>query len=138
MSTVRCPCLSGETYDGCCGRLHRGELRAPTAEALMRSRYSAFATGDAQYLLRTWHTSARPAELTLDPGMRWYRLDVLGCTRGGPFDTAGTVEFRAYYRSPPPSGEPGAARVATTGGVQHENSRFVREDGAWVYLDGVA
>src|SRR5262249_12900002 len=59
-----CPCGLGEDYDSCCGRLHAG-TPAPTAESLMRSRYSAFAVGDAGYLLRTWHPSARPRTLTL-------------------------------------------------------------------------
>jgi SEC-C motif-containing protein len=95
---------------------------APTAEALMRSRFSAFAVGDAGYLLRTWHPSTRPARLTLDPRQRWTHLEILGTERGGLFDTTGTVEFRAHYRT---SDGPGSV---------HENSRFTREDGRWVYL----
>lgn len=91
----------------------------------MRSRYSAFSVGDRGYLLRTWHSTTRPSDLEIDPGVRWYRLDVLGVTRGGPFDTQGTVEFRASFRA---AGGPG---------TQQELSRFVREAGEWVYLDGV-
>ncbi|MCC2318501.1 YchJ family protein [Cellulomonas chengniuliangii] len=125
MTRDRCPCLSGQTYDECCGRFHRGEALAPTAEALMRSRFSAFAVGDVDYLLRTWHPSARPATLELDPDVRWYRLDIVASTAGGPFDADGTVEFRAFYRS------------ADGAGSQHEVSRFVREDGAWLYVAGV-
>ncbi len=121
---TRCPCLSGLPYAECCGPLHRGERTAPTAEALMRSRYSAFAVGDAAYLLATWHPSTRPRALDLDPAQRWVRLDVVGTQGGGPFDTAGTVEFRAHYRHPDGNG------------WQHEVSRFVREDGAWSYVDG--
>ncbi|MFZ2176709.1 MAG: YchJ family metal-binding protein, partial [Rhodococcus sp. (in: high G+C Gram-positive bacteria)] len=59
--TTRCPCLLGEPYDDCCGRYHRGVTTAPTAERLMRSRFSAFAVLDAEYLLATWHPSTRPA-----------------------------------------------------------------------------
>ncbi len=125
MTTRACPCLSGLPYEECCGPLHGGETTAATAEALMRSRYSAFATGDVDHLLRTWHASTRPAELELDPELRWYRLDVLATSRGGLLDSAGTVEFRAYHRSPDGAGS------------QHEVSRFVREDGAWLYVDGV-
>lgn len=121
----RCPCLSGETYGNCCGRLHRGEAQAPTAERLMRSRFSAFAVGDAAYLLATWHPRRRPAAFELDPAIRWTRLDILNTTGGGMLDTQGTVEFRAYFRS----GSAGA-------GSQHEVSRFVREGGRWFYLDG--
>ncbi len=124
MPTTRCPCLSGLTYAECCDRLHRGDAVAPTAEALMRSRYSAFAVGDVGYLDRTWHHRTRPAALTLDTGRRWYRLDILATSRGGLLDTEGTVEFRAFYRT---DDGPGS---------QHEVSRFVRERGAWLYVDG--
>ena len=124
MAPNRCPCLSGLTYDECCGRLHRGE-GAQTAEALMRSRFSAFAVGDVEYLRRTWHRRTRPDDLALDPDVRWYRLDVLAATDGGPGERAGTVEFRAFYRS------------SAGAGSQHETSRFVRASGEWVYLDGL-
>jgi uncharacterized protein YchJ len=60
----------------------------------MRSRYSAFAVGDAGYLLRTWHPSGRPQKLSLDPALRWTRLAVLETRDGGLFDTTGTVQFR--------------------------------------------
>src|SRR2546429_6760422 len=59
MDGLACPCGLGDGYESCCGRLHAG-APAPTAESLMRSRYSAFAVGDAGYLLRTWYPSARP------------------------------------------------------------------------------
>ncbi|MFC6357198.1 YchJ family protein [Luethyella okanaganae] len=123
--TARCPCLSGESYDACCGRLHRGEADAATAEALMRSRFSAFAVGDEDYLLHSWHSSTRPSALNLDPGLRWYRLDIVRTDRGGMLDVEGTVEFDAYHRSPDDRG------------MQHETSRFVREGGRWVYLDAL-
>lgn len=119
-----CPCGSGVPYAQCCGRLHRGEADAPTAEALMRSRYSAFAVADAEYLLRTWHSSTRPGRLRLDPNERWTGLEIVDTERGGLFDTTGTVEFRAHHRQ---RGRPGTLA---------ERSRFVREDGRWVYLDG--
>lgn len=124
MSSSRCPCLSGQPYDECCGPLHRAEQHAPTAERLMRSRFSAFALGDAAYLLRSWHASTRPESLELDAGLRWYRLDIERTERGGPFDLEGVVEFSAYYK--------GDER-----GVQHEASRFVRDGADWFYLDAV-
>ncbi|WP_250445691.1 YchJ family metal-binding protein [Actinotalea sp. C106] len=123
MTTERCPCLSGETYGECCGPLHRRTATAPTAVQLMRSRYSAFALGDTEHLARTWHSSTRPSTVEVDAEVRWTRLDVLRTEAGGPFDETGTVEFRAHHRS------------ATGPGSQHEVSRFVREDGRWVYLD---
>lgn len=124
---ARCPCGSGDTYGGCCRPLHRGRA-APTAEALMRSRFSAFALGDEAHLLRTWHPGTRPSSVDLDPDLRWHRLDINGATGGGPFEEWGTVDFTAHYR--PRSGTQGPK------GAQRENSRFRRVDGRWLYLDG--
>ncbi|MFD9391536.1 YchJ family protein [Streptomyces sp. NPDC060000] len=119
-----CPCGLPEPYEACCGRYHAGgeadTVAAPTAEALMRSRYSAFVRGDTGYLLRTWHPRTRPERLELDPGMRWTGLEILGTADGTAFHPTGTVEFRASYR----------------GGALHERSRFERVAGAWVYVDG--
>ena len=64
----------------------------------MRSRYTAFARGDVDHLLRTWHPSTRPTTLTLDPAIRWTQLEVLDRVGGGLFDTDGVVEFRAHHR----------------------------------------
>lgn len=91
----------------------------------MRSRYTAFATGDDGYLLRSWHASTRPERLDLDVDVRWLRLDILAKAAGGPFDTAGVVEFEAIHRD------------SGGRGVLHERSSFVREDGHWYYVDGV-
>ncbi|MDH6448764.1 MULTISPECIES: YchJ family metal-binding protein [unclassified Streptomyces] len=115
-----CPCGLQETYDNCCGRFHRGESAAPTPEALMRSRYSAFVKLEREYLLRTWHPRTRPGSLDLDAGMRWTGLEILDTTDGSAFHSSGTVTFRASFK----------------GGSLHERSRFERVDGAWVYLDG--
>lgn len=124
MSASRsCPCRRGQDYALCCGPLLAGDRPAATAEALMRSRYTAFAEGDAGYLLRTWHASTRPARLDLDD-TRWQFLEIVRTERGGLFDDTGVVEFVAHYRTP-------AGR-----GVLHEVSRFTREDGQWRYLDG--
>ncbi|TSB15973.1 hypothetical protein FNJ62_28490 [Streptomyces benahoarensis] len=120
-----CPCGRDAVYGDCCAPFHRGDAAAPTAERLMRSRYAAFAAGDTAYLLRTWHSSTRPATLDLDAERRWTGLDILGTTGGSAFHAEGTVEFRAHstWRGQADS--------------QHENSRFVREDGAWVYVDAL-
>ncbi|MFF7450750.1 MULTISPECIES: YchJ family metal-binding protein [unclassified Streptomyces] len=120
MSTRSCPCGLPEPYERCCGRYHSGAAAAPTAEALMRSRYCAFVQQDAAYLLRTWHPRTRPASLDLDGRMRWTGLEILDTTDGSAFHSVGTVTFRASYR----------------GGSLHERSRFERVDGAWVYVDG--
>ncbi|MBE1584803.1 YchJ family protein [Nonomuraea angiospora] len=116
-----CPCGLPAPYQDCCGRLHRDEAVAATAEQLMRSRYSAFSVGDAAYLLRSWHPSARPARLDLDRKTRWVRLEVLETTGGSVVHTEGTVRFRAHYVE---RGTPGELE---------ENSSFVRFEGRWVY-----
>ncbi|MDD7939506.1 YchJ family metal-binding protein [Actinomycetospora lutea] len=122
-----CPCGLPEPFDACCGRyLGESGATAPTAEALMRSRYTAFARGDVDHLLRTWHPATRPATLTLDPSIRWTRLEVLDRVGGGLLDTDGIVEFRAHHCEGPQTG------------VLHERSRFVREGGRWLYRDGAA
>jgi SEC-C motif domain protein len=121
----RCPCLSGSTFGECCWPLIAGARDAPTAVQLMRSRFTAFAIGARDYLLKTWHPSTRPSTLELDASMRWYRLDVMRTEGGGPLDRTGSVEFRAYYR--------GAER-----GELHETSSFVREAAGWRYVDGVS
>ncbi|MEO6701786.1 MAG: YchJ family metal-binding protein [Jatrophihabitantaceae bacterium] len=117
-----CPCGFGEPYEACCARAHTGQQLPPTAESLMRARYSAYAIGDRDYLLNSWHSSTRPAQLMLPEQLRWTRLQILDRGAGGLFDQAGTVEFVAHYREDGRSGQ------------QRENSRFVREDGQWRYL----
>ncbi|QKW05660.1 YchJ family protein [Streptomyces sp. NA04227] len=123
-AAAACPCGTGRTYADCCGACHTGASPAPTAEALMRSRYSAFARGEADYLLRTWHPRTRPARLDLDSGTRWRGLEILRTEGGSAFHTTGTVTFRASYED------------AQGGGVLAEHSRFERYEGAWVYVDG--
>lgn len=96
-----------------------------TAEALMRSRFEAFAASDAAWLLHTWHPSTRPAGIDLAGNPRWRRLQIVDVVAGGPDDDMGIVEFRATYL------EDGGGI-----GLLHERSRFVREDGRWFYVDG--
>jgi SEC-C motif-containing protein len=91
----------------------------------MRSRYSAFAVGNAEYLTRTWHPSTRPRTLELDPTIRWTRLAVLETHGGGLRDTTGAVSFRAVYV------------VDGKRHVMDETSRFVREGKRWLYLGPV-
>ncbi|MBE3002257.1 YchJ family protein [Nocardiopsis sp. HNM0947] len=118
-----CPCGGGRTYGECCWPLHEGAAPASTAEQLMRSRYSAFAVGDQAYLRRSWHPDTCPPDLEPDAGTVWTGLEILATTEGTPFHREGTVEFVAHYRD------------ASGPGQMHERSRFVRHDGAWVYLE---
>jgi SEC-C motif-containing protein len=91
----------------------------------MRSRYSAFAVGEAGYLLATWHPATRPAAMDLDPVIEWRRLRICGSTAGSEADAAGTVEFVAHYWD--------SARCEY--GRQHENSRFVCQGRRWFYVE---
>ncbi|MEU8221736.1 YchJ family metal-binding protein [Kribbella sp. NPDC048915] len=122
MAVPTCPCGNNLPYGACCGRLHRGEAVASTAEELMRSRYAAFVMHDAAYLRKTWALATRPATITFDAAQKWTGLEIVNTTGGSPFHTEGTVEFRAHYLR---DGRPG---------VQHENSTFTREAGQWVYV----
>jgi SEC-C motif domain protein len=118
-----CPCGSGRGYAGCCGALHQG-APAPDAEALMRSRYAAYALGLEPYLLATWWPDTRPPGLDLaaEAATKWLGLQIERHQATGP-DSA-IVEFVARYK---------------TGGRAHrlhEISRFVRQQGRWYYVDG--
>ena len=118
-----CPCGSGQRYALCCRPLHAGERPAASAEALMRSRYSAYVLKLATYLLATWHPSTRPSELDLAADdSKWLGLDVK--RHEVQDDDRAMVEFVARYR------------IAGRGHRLHELSRFVREDGRWFYVDG--
>jgi SEC-C motif-containing protein len=127
-TTGACPCgqLDGRgralSFAACCGRYLDHAPPAPDAERLMRSRYSAFVLGRVAHLRASWHPSTRPAELTLEPGVKWLGLDVRGWRT---VDTAhAEVEFVAR------------SRVAGRGQRLHEISRFVREGEHWFYLNG--
>ena len=121
-----CPCGSGRGYHDCCGPALSGERPAATAEALMRSRFTAFARGDTAYLRASWHRDTRPAQLELDERLTWDRLEIFQVEGGGVNDGQGRVGFAAHYRS-------GAGT-----GCLRELSRFVHEQGRWFYVDGAA
>jgi SEC-C motif-containing protein len=125
MTNADCPC-GGGAYTDCCGRFHAG-AEAPTAEALMRSRYAAFVRRDAAYLLRTSHPALRRKTTVRDLqdsfALAWCGLTILAVRGGGTNDVSGEVRFRASWRQ--------GDRVHT----HEESSRFCREAGAWVYRD---
>ncbi|WP_025916709.1 YchJ family protein [Herminiimonas sp. CN] len=132
-----CPC-GGGTFADCCAPFLSGARVPPTAEALMRSRYTAYALRDEAYLLATWHPGTRPAAglFNDDDGLIWLgleiksslrlrkRKDAAKCDPDADSANNDTVEFVARYRS---GGR--AHRL-------HEVSRFVREQGRWFYVDG--
>ena len=119
--TRPCPCGS-ERYAECCEPLHDGARAAETAEELMRSRYSAYARRDPNYVFRTWHPRTRPATIDED-GPTFTGLEILSTSDGGADDEEGLVEFRAHFTD---RGLPGEL---------HELSHFVRRGRNWVYLD---
>ncbi|GIG54142.1 YchJ family protein [Demequina activiva] len=121
---VACPCGSGDPFAQCCRPVVRGEVEAAEASALMRSRYTAFVRRDVDHLLRTWHPSTRPRTLDLEP-VQWRGLEVADITHDGSAADRATVTFTAHWVDD--AGLPGTMR---------ETSRFVREDGRWLYVDG--
>lgn len=117
MPEPACPCGLPEPYARCCGRFHGG-AEPPTAELLMRARYAAFVTEDLAYLRATWDPATRPRRVRPDPDVRWTGLEIVGRTGGGLLESHATVEFRAHH----------------AGGTVHENSRFRRTGGRWLYV----
>ena len=127
--TINCFCGLDASLDQCCGRYHAG-VPAPTAEALMRSRYSAYVLERADYLRATWHPSTRPGAIDFADSPRWLGLTIQPALQkksdnatSESADSA-TVEFVARYR------------IGGRAHRLHELSRFVREDGRWFYVDG--
>ncbi|MDT8335252.1 MAG: YchJ family metal-binding protein [Desulfurivibrionaceae bacterium] len=121
-----CPCNPQSKFDECCGPYLAGDQLPPTAEALMRSRYSAYVLEDYPYVLKTCHESTRPAKEEFDEGcaVKWCGLEIRATEAGGADDDEGKVEFVASYRA-------GDAILGL-----HEKAEFVKEEGRWFYVDG--
>lgn len=127
--TAPCPCGSGRPFPQCCAPLLAGTAAPPTAEALMRSRYTAYVRGDLDYIERTHAPEAkgdfnRPQAEDIARRVRWLGLDVRETIAGGVDDTTGTVEFTARFRKD---------------GFDHvhrERAHFRRDGDRWLYLDG--
>lgn len=124
-----CPCGQKASFADCCGPLLTGARQAETAEALMRSRYTAYVEGAVDYVIATTAAGARgrldrAALVGYCRSLRGISLRILEVRGGGPLEETGVVEFAATLR----------AQGRTF--VQRERSRFVREQGRWVYVDG--
>ncbi len=134
MSKVKtpCPCQSSLDYAVCCGRYHQGKLHAPTAEALMRSRYTAYVMGNAQYIFRTWHEKTRPALQSLRDSepQKLIGLKILSIQAGSVDDDKGMVEFIASYENPFKETEEPIQQ-------HREKSLFVKMKGRWLYIDAI-
>jgi SEC-C motif-containing protein len=127
MKYDKCPCGSGVDFGACCGGIVAGRRNAPTAEALMRSRYTAYVLKNVDHLVQTTHPDSREDDLasSIRKWMRqveWLKLHVVATDAGGEDDEAGRVEFIAEY-------------LAATGpGRHHECSVFEKLDGEWYYV----
>jgi SEC-C motif-containing protein len=125
----RCPCGSGRPYAECCEPYIAGAAQPPTAEALMRSRYSAYAEHAVDYII---DTCIRKDDADIDVKQtrdwseksRWLGLTIIAVEKGGPTDTEGTVEFEAVY-------EREGLRD-----IHHERGRFKKQAGRWLYDEG--
>jgi SEC-C motif domain protein len=120
---MNCPCGSGLQYSTCCQPYHLKTKIAPTADALMRSRYSAFVVADGDYLYETTHASKRKGNskgtyLKNAKDTKWIKLEIV-------FSDFDMVEFKAYYLN---------KKFQTE--ILHEKSNFRLEDGRWYYVDG--
>ncbi|ABC22782.1 YchJ family protein [Rhodospirillum rubrum] len=123
-----CPCGSGKALSACCGPLIDGLAVAPTAEAMMRSRYVAFSQGNAEYLRATLATGHDddfdPEEIRATAkNAHWQGLEIRKVTEGGADDDEGTVEFIARFK------------IGGRSVLHHERSHFLREDGQWRCAD---
>ena len=126
-----CPCGSEKEYADCCQPLIDGDQVAETAEALMRSRYSAHAKKAFDYIFDTTLPANRQEDdrkgtAAWSRKLDWQRLEVRQVDAGGPDDDKGTVEFVARYRKNSKAFE------------HHEIAEFVRVDGRWYFKDGAA
>jgi SEC-C motif-containing protein len=119
-----CPCGSTYPFSSCCEPLISGRRKASTAEALMRSRYTAYVVRNVDYLLETWHPTTRPADIDSGTIPQWHSLHIVKTEAGDDRHSSGTVEFKAVALS----------RGKTL--QLHENSRFVKEHDRWYYVDG--
>lgn len=124
-----CPCGSKNAFSACCEPYISGKANAPTAEALMRARYSSYATGSIDFI----KTSQAPEGLdsfNRESAEKWSKestwkgLTVVAIKNGGPTDTTGNVSFIARYAS---------------GGEDHEHHEigiFRKEDDRWLFVEG--
>ncbi|MHC4871603.1 MAG: YchJ family protein [Planctomycetota bacterium] len=128
---ANCPCTSGKEYDACCEPYIKGEEFAPTAEALMRSRYSAYANAEIDYIGKTNDpkTSEQFDSATArkwSENSEWVGLDVLSTEDGAEDDDIGTVEFVAHYKDKESGNEIN----------HHEIGTFRKEKKQWYFVDG--
>ncbi len=121
-----CLCGSNIAYGECCQPFHTAQKIPTTAEALMRSRYTAYALRDGAYLQATWDITKRPESIDFSrETINWLHLEITETKKGGIKDSKGQVTFKAFYSQD------------NEEYVMNEISRFTKQGGRWFYLDGV-
>jgi len=127
---MKCPCTSGKEFAACCEPILTKKQKASTAEQLMRSRYTAYATGNVDWIVDSQSPDGRQfvdrkATEQWSRSATWHRMEILQTTDGGPDDNEGFVDFKAYYT------------IGTEDITHHEVASFRKEDGEWFFVDGI-
>ncbi|GAA5524417.1 UPF0225 protein YchJ [Microbulbifer aestuariivivens] len=130
MTESPCPCSSGKPFERCCGLYLSGEAYPRTAEALMRSRYTAYVMGKLPYLRQTWHPDTRPELNAEDLNTQWCRLEVVRSKQGLK---RSIVEFRAWFRDAHDHGD----GESDSERALHEISLFKLYKKRWVYVESL-
>lgn len=130
MDKKLCPCGSGAAYSACCEPIIKGKASAPTAEALMRARYSAYVRHEIDFIAASCVRADGESDIDMDETRRWSEesewlgLKIHGTKQGGPSDSEGVVEFSAYYSHKGLKDE------------HREVAGFKKVDGKWMYAEG--
>lgn len=127
---MKCPCTSGQDYAACCEPILQQQRPAATAEQLMRSRYTAYARGNIDWVIESTLPEGRQfvdrsATEQWSKKATWHRLEILSTQEGGADDAEGIVDFKAYYT------------LAGEDITHHEIASFRKVDGSWYFVDGV-
>ena len=127
---MQCPCCSEQPFAECCEPVLRGQRQAATASELMRSRYTAYATGEIDWIVESQipegrEYTDRKATEEWSKRSEWKGLEILECTQGGEDDDEGFVEFKAYYN------------LAGEEITHHEVASFRKLESKWHFVDGV-
>ncbi len=124
-----CPCCSGNSFANCCEPLLTGAFQATTAEQLMRSRYTAYASDAIAYILNTTHPSTRNFYNAASikewaESSTWQKLEIVSTEKGTEADVIGYVQFKAYFLDEKMKPQ-----------MHHEYSTFKKVDERWYFVE---